>query len=56
MICFPSSLSAIQCIYLSKPTSCTLEELYRITEEICGNKLSAELYGAIRAEMEEHIR
>jgi hypothetical protein len=29
--------------------------LYRITEEICGNKLAAELYGAIRLEMEAHI-
>ena len=37
------------------PTTCTLEELYRVTEELCAAKLAPELYAALREEIESHI-
>ncbi len=46
---------AIRSIYAARPTSCSLEELYRVTEELCASRQAPELYAAVWQELEAHM-
>jgi cullin-4 len=47
---------SISCIYNATRTEHSLEELYRTTEEICSNKLAANLYQKIETVFGEHLK
>lgn len=53
---WPLLQQAIRSIYSSNRASCSHEELYRATEEICSDKLGEELYKNIEREVESHVR
>jgi len=47
---------AVRAVCHSRPTACSLEELYKAAEDLCYHKLAANLYERLQRECEDHVR